>query len=136
MKLSDIRAALDSLGREPSKSLGQNFLHDQNIARAIVAAVDPQPGDHLVEIGPGLGALTEFALDSGATVTAIEKDGALAEFLRDRFPGRGLEVVHADALDFDLRALWPRRPVKILGNLPYYVSSQLIFHFTGAALAG
>ncbi len=131
MKLSEIRAALDSLGREPSKSLGQNFLHDQNIAKAIVASVDPQPGDHLVEIGPGLGALTEFALDSGATVTAIEKDGALAAFLRNRFAGRDLEVVHADALEFDLRALWPRRPVKILGNLPYYVSSQLIFHFTG-----
>ena len=132
MKLSDIRSALDSLGREPSKSLGQNFLHDQNIARAIVAAIDPQPGDHLVEIGPGLGALTEFALESGATVTAIEKDGALAEFLRDRFADRGLEVVHADALDFDLRSLWPRRPVKVLGNLPYYISSQLIFHFTSA----
>jgi 16S rRNA (adenine1518-N6/adenine1519-N6)-dimethyltransferase len=131
VKLSDIRSALDSLGRAPSKSLGQNFLHDQNIAKAIVAAVDPQPGDHLVEIGPGLGALTEFALDSGATVTAIEKDGILADFLRDRFAGRGLEVVHGDALDFDLRTLWPRRPVKILGNLPYYVSSQLIFHFTG-----
>lgn len=131
MKLSDIRTALDSLGREPSKSLGQNFLHDQNIAKAIVAAIDPGPGDHLVEIGPGLGALTGFALDSGATVTAIEKDGVLAEFLREQFAGRGLEVVHADALDFDLRTLWPRRPVKVLGNLPYYVSSQLIFHFTG-----
>ena len=132
MKLSDIRSALDSLGREPSKSLGQNFLHDRNIAKAIVAAIEPGPGDHLVEIGPGLGALTEFALDSGATVTAIEKDGVLAEFLRNRFAGRGLDVVHADALDFDLRTLWPRQPVKILGNLPYYVSSQLIFHFTSA----
>ena len=132
MKLSDIRAALDSLGREPSKSLGQNFLHDQNVARAIVAEIDPRPGERLVEIGPGLGALTGFALDSGASVTAIEKDGVLAEFLRDRFRGRDLEVVHADALEFDLRTLWPRQPVKILGNLPYNVSSQLIFHFTSA----
>lgn len=132
MKLSDIRAALDSLGREPSKSLGQNFLHDQNVARAIVAEIDPQPGERLIEIGPGLGALTGFALDSGASVTAIEKDGVLADFLRDRFRGRDLEVIHADALEFDLRTLWPRQPVKILGNLPYNVSSQLIFHFTSA----
>ena len=132
MKLSDLRAALDSLGREPSKSLGQNFLHDQNVARAIVADIDPQPGERIVEIGPGLGALTGFALDSGASVTAIEKDGVLAEFLRDRFRGRDLEVIHADALDFDLRTLWPRQPVKILGNLPYNISSQLIFHFTSA----
>ena len=130
MKLSDIRVALDSLGREPSRSLGQNFLHDQNVARAIVAEIDPQPGEHVVEIGPGLGALTEFVLEAGASVTAIEKDGVLAEFLRDRFRGRNLEVIHADALDFDLRTLWPRQPVKILGNLPYYVSSQLIFRFT------
>ncbi len=132
MKLSDIRAALDSLGREPSKSLGQNFLHDQNVARAIVADIDPQPGERIIEIGPGLGALTGFALDSGASVTAIEKDGVLAEFLRDRFRGRDLEVIHADALEFDLRTLWPRQPVKILGNLPYNISSQLIFHFTSA----
>lgn len=132
MKLSDIRAALAALGREPSRSLGQNFLHDQNVARAIVAEIDPRPGEHLVEIGPGLGALTEFALETGASVTAIEKDGAMAEFLRDHFRGRDLEVIHADALEFDLRTLWSRQPVKILGNLPYYVSSQLIFHFTEA----
>ena len=132
MNLSDIRAALDSLGREPSKSLGQNFLHDQNVARAIVAEIDPRPGERIVEIGPGLGALTGFVLDSGASVTAIEKDGVLADFLRERYRGRDLEVIHADALDFDLRSLWPRQPVKILGNLPYNVSSQIIFHFTSA----
>ncbi len=129
MTLSDIRHALDSLGRAPVKSLGQNFLHDQNLARAIVGQIEPQAGDCIVEIGPGLGALTEHLLESGAEVLALEKDGALAEHLREHFRGRRLEVRHGDALDFDLRTLWPRQPVKIIGNLPYYVSSQLIFHF-------
>lgn len=131
MKLSVIRATLDELGLAPSKSLGQNFLHDQNLARWIVAQLDAQPGDHLVEIGPGLGALTENALATGATLTALEKDGRLAAFLRERFAGvePRCRVIHGDALDFDVRTLWPRQPVKVFGNLPYYVSTPLLFHF-------
>lgn len=134
MKLSAIRSALAELGLAPSKSLGQNFLHDQNLARWIVAQLDAQPGDELVEIGPGLGALTATALETGATLTALEKDGRLAGFLRERFAGESrCRVVHADALDFDVRTLWPRRPVKVFGNLPYYVSTPLLFHFTSPA---
>lgn len=134
MKLSTIRSTLDELGLAPSKSLGQNFLHDQNLARWIVAQLDAQPEDHLVEIGPGLGALTAIALETGATLTGLEKDGRLAAFLRERFAHEPrCRVLHGDALDFDVRALWPRQPVKVFGNLPYYVSTPLLFHFTSPA---
>ena len=134
MKLSDIRAALAELDLAPSKTLGQNFLHDQNLARWIVAQLEAGPGDELVEIGPGLGALTAAALEVGAPLTALEKDGRLADFLTRRFAGQqNFRVVHGDALDFDVRALWPQRPVKVFGNLPYYVSTPLLFHFTSPA---
>jgi 16S rRNA (adenine1518-N6/adenine1519-N6)-dimethyltransferase len=130
VKLSAIRAALDELALAPSKSLGQNFLHDQNLARWIVAQLDARPGDQLVEIGPGLGALTGAALETGAALTALEKDGRLAGFLREKFAGQErFRIEHMDALDFDVRTLWPRQPVKVFGNLPYYVSTPLLFHF-------
>lgn len=120
----------------PSKTLGQNFLHDPNLARALVAHLDPRPGETLVEIGPGLGALTGPALASPAAgLTVIEKDGRLAAHLRERFAGEvndgRLTVVHGDALEFDPRTLWPRQPVAVFGNLPYYVTTPLLFHFTG-----
>ena len=87
MKLSVIKSNLDHLGVRPSKSLGQNFLHDQNLAAWIVSQLELQPGDHVVEIGPGLGALTEHLVSRGAAVTLIEKDGRLAGFLKERFAG-------------------------------------------------
>ena len=104
---------------QPTKSLGQNFLHDQNLAEWIVAQSGLEPGDAWVELGPGLGALTEFALAKSPRGFAIEKDGRLAEFLKERFPA--LEILHADATDFDVRDLFARGPVKVLGNLPYYI---------------
>jgi len=129
MKLSTIQASLDQLGMEPTRSLGQNFLHDQNLADWIVAQLKLQPDEAWVELGPGLGALTEFALARSQNGIVIEKDGRLAAFLHDRFPA--LEIVHGDASEFDVRDLFARGPVKVLGNLPYYVSSQILFGFTG-----
>lgn len=128
MKLSTITASLADLGMQPSKSLGQNFLHDQNLADWIVAQLKLKPGEAWMELGPGLGALTEFALQRSTNGLVLEKDGRLADFLRTRFPD--LEVIHGDASDFDVRELFARGPVKILGNLPYYVSSQILFGFT------
>jgi 16S rRNA (adenine1518-N6/adenine1519-N6)-dimethyltransferase len=130
MKLSEIDATLREIRVSPVKTLGQNFLHDRNLARWIVEKAALTAEDYVVEIGPGLGALTEFILDSGARVLAIEKDQRLVEFLRRRFAGARLEIVHADALDFDVRALFAERRVKLLGNLPYYISSQLLLKFT------
>ena len=83
-----------------------------------------------MEVGPGLGALTEFALASGARVLAIEKDARLADFVRQRFPTERLEVLHGDALDFDVRQLFAQPRVKFIGNLPYNISSQLLLRFT------
>lgn len=131
MKLSTIQSTLAELDLRPSKSLGQNFLHDQNLAEWIVAQLDLKPEDHLVEIGPGLGALTEFALKRCGSATLIEKDGRLAEFLRSRFASETrVEILHVDALDFDVRRLFPKAPVKVLGNLPYYVTTPILFAFT------
>ena len=85
--------------------------------------------DFVVEIGPGLGAITEPLLATGARVLAIEKDGRLADFLRYRFANRRLEIMHGDALEFDVKRLFPAGPVKLLGNLPYYASTQLLLRY-------
>jgi len=128
MKLSTIQQTLGELKMQPSKTLGQNFLHDQNLASWIVAQLNLTAENHLVEVGPGLGALTEYALQQCGSATLIEKDGRLASYLTERFKGRA-EVVHQDALEFDVRTLFPKGPIKLLGNLPYYVTSPLLFAF-------
>jgi 16S rRNA (adenine1518-N6/adenine1519-N6)-dimethyltransferase len=129
MKLSEIAATLREIGVSPVKSLGQNFLHDRNLAKWIVDQANIGPNDFVVEVGPGLGALTELALANAAGVLAIEKDKRLVQFLREKFQGHALEVVHGDALEFDTRTLYAQPKVKFLGNLPYYISSQLLMKF-------
>ena len=128
MKLSTITSTLAQMGMKPTRSLGQNFLHDQNLADWIVAQLGLKAGEAWLELGPGLGALTEFALARSANGLLIEKDGRMVGFLQERFPG--VEIVHGDATEFDVRELFARGPVKVLGNLPYYVSSQILFQFT------
>ena len=129
MKLSEIIATLREIQVSPVKSLGQNFLHDRNLARWIVDQANIGPADFIVEIGPGLGALTELLLAKEARVLAIEKDKRLVKFLRDKFQSDRLEIVHGDALEFDARVLYAQPKVKLLGNLPYYISSQLLIKF-------
>src|SRR5438876_2307023 len=129
MKLSEIRATLKEIGVWPAKALGQNFLHDQNLARWTVDQAQITPADYVIEIGPGLGALTRFLLEKGAYVLAIEKDARLAKFLRSRFSDERLEIVNADALQFDPRVLFAHRCVKLIGNLPYNISSPLLLKF-------
>src|SRR5881628_2262536 len=129
MKLSEIRTTLRETQLSPAKTLGQNFLHDQNLARWIVDQAQITPDDYVVEIGPGLGALTRFILEKGAHVLAIEKDARLAGFLRAHFPNQRLEIVNSDALKFDSRSLFAQRSVKLLGNLPYNISSALLLKF-------
>jgi len=89
MKLSEIDGTLREIRVTPIKTLGQNFLHDGNLARWIIEKLELGPDDYAVEIGPGLGALTSLALQSGGRVLAIEKDARLANFLRKRL--RSLE---------------------------------------------
>src|SRR5438552_6001987 len=131
MNLSQIRAALDSAGVRPAKKLGQNFLHDQNLARWIVQQAQISPEDFVLEIGPGLGALTSETLKRGARLLALEKDARLANFLREKFHDPRFELHYCDALDFDTRILFAERNVKVIGNLPYYIASQLLFRFVG-----
>ena len=129
MKLSDIRTALREIRLSPAKRLGQNFLHDQNLARWIIDQAHITPDDYVVEIGPGLGALTRLILEKGAHVLAIEKDARLADFLRAHFRHDRLEILNMDALKFDSRSLFAHRTVKLLGNLPYNISSALLLRF-------
>jgi len=129
MKLSDLRATLQEIHVSPVKTLGQNFLHDQNLARWIVDQAQITSDDYVLEIGPGLGALTKLLLEKGARVLAIEKDPRLANFLRERVAHERLEIVNFDALKFDARILFSHRRVKLLGNLPYNISSQLLLKF-------
>lgn len=128
MKLSEIQTTLRELNAQPTKSLGQNFLHDKNLASWIVAQAQIGPHDRWLEIGPGLGALTDIALQQSPYGTLLEKDDRLIPFLQNRYPQ--LRVIHADAARFDVRELLPQGPMKVFGNLPYYVSSQILFNFT------
>jgi 16S rRNA (adenine1518-N6/adenine1519-N6)-dimethyltransferase len=129
MKLSDIRTTLQEIRVSPVKTLGQNFLHDQNLARWIVDQAQVTSDDYVLEIGPGLGALTRLLLEKGARVLAIEKDTRLANFIRERFRHERLEILNIDALKFDARVLFLHRRVKLLGNLPYNISSALLLKF-------
>jgi 16S rRNA (adenine1518-N6/adenine1519-N6)-dimethyltransferase len=129
MKLSAIRATLKEIGVWPAKALGQNFLHDQNLARWMVNQANITAENYVVEIGPGLGALTRFILEKGAHVLAIEKDARLANFLRENFRGEQFEILNIDALKFDPRILFAQREVKLIGNLPYNISSPLLSKF-------
>ena len=129
MNLSQIRTALAQAGIRPAKKLGQNFLHDQNLARWIIQQGQITGEDFVLEIGPGLGALSGEIVQRGARLLALEKDARLVDFLREKFADSKCEIRHCDALDFDTRTLFAERNVKGVGNLPYYVASQLLLHF-------
>jgi 16S rRNA (adenine1518-N6/adenine1519-N6)-dimethyltransferase len=129
MKISEIRSTLHKLEAAPRKSLGQNFLHDSNLASWIVGKLELTPADHVVEIGSGLGALTAELERLGVSATLLEKDRAFAKFLLNRYNNGRMEIIEGDALEYDTRLDFLRQPVKVLGNLPYYMSSALLFHF-------
>jgi 16S rRNA (adenine1518-N6/adenine1519-N6)-dimethyltransferase len=129
VKLSEIRSTLREIRVAPVQTLGQNFLHDQNVARWIVDQAEIDSSDYVVEIGPGLGALTEFVLAKGGHVLAIEKDARLVDFLRTQFASERLKVLHIDALEFDPRTLFAQPRAKLIGNLPYNIASQLLISF-------
>lgn len=112
-------------GHRPRKRFGQNFLADAHYATRIVDAIDPRPGDNLVEIGPGLAALTGTLIERTGRISAIEIDRDLAARLRERFTPDQLSLHEADALAFDF-ALGD--DLRVVGNLPYNISSPLLFH--------
>ncbi|MBF6025849.1 16S rRNA (adenine(1518)-N(6)/adenine(1519)-N(6))-dimethyltransferase RsmA [Lysobacter niastensis] len=116
---------------EPAKKhLGQHFLHERGIINKIVQAVDPQPGDRLVEIGPGQGAITFPLLDRHGELTVIEFDRDLIFPLTEAARAHGtLEVIHRDVLAVDFTALTGGEgQIRLVGNLPYNLSSPILFH--------
>ena len=128
-KKSGTVGTLREINVTPVKSLGQNFLHDRNLARWIVDQLAAGAGDYVVEIGPGLGALTQYLVETGAQVLALEKDHRLANYLRSRFSADAFEVRHVDALEFNVSSLFTKPIAKLIGNLPYYISSQVLLKF-------
>lgn len=136
-----LRATLARYGLAPRKSLGQNFLIDANLRDKIVAAAAPEPGDLLVEVGPGPGTLTLPLIAAGAALLAVEADRGLAAVLRDRLPpGAKAQVIAQDILGLNLAEAaaangWAGRPAVAVGNLPYYITTPVIFHLLDTALA-
>ena len=124
------------LGHRARKRFGQNFLHDEFVIDGIVSAINPQVGENLVEIGPGLGALTEPVAREVDHLSVVELDRDLAERLRNHPTlAKKLTVHEGDAMKFDFTALASEKPLRIFGNLPYNVSTPLMFHlfsFAGA----
>ncbi|MFC1750439.1 16S rRNA (adenine(1518)-N(6)/adenine(1519)-N(6))-dimethyltransferase RsmA [Pseudomonadota bacterium] len=118
-------------GHRARKRFGQNFLHDQNVIQRIVSSVNPQPGQRLVEIGPGLGAITELLLDASGQLDVVELDRDLVERLEKRFGGNERFRIHSgDALKFDFFSLMGEdgEKLRVVGNLPYNISTPLLFH--------
>jgi 16S rRNA (adenine1518-N6/adenine1519-N6)-dimethyltransferase len=142
MKLSDMKGVLAAQGIQLTKSLGQNFLHDANQLRRIVTAADLKRTDRVLEIGPGLGPLTELLVEQAGEVLAIEKDARLVEALKQRFgagqaghlslPGLKtggtpvLRLVHDDALEYLKRGARDWSEWKLVANLPFSVASAIL----------
>jgi 16S rRNA (adenine1518-N6/adenine1519-N6)-dimethyltransferase len=144
MTLTEMRQRLESRDIQLTKSLGQNFLHDGNQLRRIVAAGAVESTDRVLEIGPGLGPLTALLLEKAAGVLAIEKDARLVAVLRERFPafavaagaaaaeGTAGELLHADALEWLQENPRDWSGWKLVANLPYSVGSPILVELAEA----
>ncbi len=127
---SEIRRLLERIGVAPQKSMGQNFLTERSTAESIVSELAPQSQDVVVEIGPGVGALTHCLVGRVRRLILVEFDQKLAGFLRGQFAGdSSVEVEYMDAVRFDLRALFSEGPVKLIGNLPYSCAGEIMRRF-------
>ena len=124
MKLTDMRALLDQRDIQLTKSLGQNFLHDKHQLERIADAGEVTKADKVLEIGPGLGPLTELLLERAGEVLAIEMDLRLVDVLRERFPN--LNLLHGDALEYIRREPRDWTDWKLVANLPYSVASPIL----------
>jgi len=119
----------------PRKRFGQNFLTDQIVLHDIIRAIDPQPDDTMVEIGPGLAAMTRLLLDSLRQLHVVELDRDLVARLKKNFDPARLIVHEGDALQFDFSSIPvpPGKKLRVVGNLPYNISSPLLFHLADIA---
>ncbi|MCK4841638.1 MAG: 16S rRNA (adenine(1518)-N(6)/adenine(1519)-N(6))-dimethyltransferase RsmA [Methylococcales bacterium] len=123
------------MAHKARKRFGQNFLHDHNIIYSILANIQARKGEHWVEIGPGLGAITEPLLQENVTLDVVELDRDLVKILDERFSSRPNFTIHSDdALNFDFSTLAkPDEKLRIIGNLPYNISTPLLFHLLKSA---
>jgi len=116
-------------GHRARKRFGQNFLHDENVIQRIIQSVNPKAGDNIVEIGPGLGALTELLFEASDNINVVELDRDLVERLTKRFgDNQNFHIHSADALKFDFSSLATNKKIRVVGNLPYNISTPLLFH--------
>lgn len=119
---------LRQYGLEAKKSLGQNFLFDENVLRRIVAAAELQPGDAVLEIGPGLGALTKLLAATAVSLVAVELDQRFLPILRQQLaPYANVQLVHGDILAQQPRH-WFSGPYKVVANVPYYITGAILRH--------
>lgn len=121
MKPTELHEILNSLQIRPRKGLSQNFLIDSNIARKIISTLDPKK--KVLEIGPGLGALTQILLEQGFRVTAVEKDRKISEYLRNRFTD--LDLYEEDFLSWDFHHL-AEGDAQVVSNLPYHITTPIL----------
>jgi 16S rRNA (adenine1518-N6/adenine1519-N6)-dimethyltransferase len=126
--MNSVRATLREYDIRPRKSLGQSFLEDMHMIRRIAALADPKGEGTIVEIGAGLGMLTEELAKRAARVIALEIDPRLVSVLRNRFAGRpGVEIVSGDVLEYDFSATREGGGIKVVGNIPYHISTPILF---------
>jgi 16S rRNA (adenine1518-N6/adenine1519-N6)-dimethyltransferase len=126
--MTSVRKMLVQYDIHPRKRLGQSFLGDMNIIRRIVALAEPAGNETVVEIGAGLGFMTEELAKKGGRVIAIEVDPRLVAVLRERFIGQDrVEVVQTDVLKYDFSSACSGERIKVVGNIPYHISSPILF---------
>lgn len=124
---------LERHGLKPNKALGQHFVVDPNTIDRIVRISEVREGDHVVEVGPGLGALTVGLAETGAKVTVVEIDGDLIPIIREQTVGMNVDVVHADALEVDWADLLGDKTWHLVANLPYNVGTPLLLDLLDTA---
>lgn len=118
---------LKAFGLRASKRLGQNFLIEPGVVRAIVESAELEPGEHVLEIGPGIGTLTQGLAEAGAQVTAVELDKRLPDVLAETLRGyENVKIIQGDVLKVDLREIMGDEPFKVVANLPYYITTPII----------
>jgi 16S rRNA (adenine1518-N6/adenine1519-N6)-dimethyltransferase len=126
--MNSVRKALARYDIRPRKRFGQSFLEDQNVIRRIAALVGATENETVVEIGAGLGSLTAELARSAGRVIALEIDPRLVSALRDRFAGDGrVEIVPGDVLAYDFSSALPGGRIKVVGNIPYHISTPILF---------
>lgn len=132
MNLSELQSLLKRFDLTPSRKLGQSFLVDTGASQWIASQLRVGPDDCVIEVGPGFGALTEHLAGKCRRLILVEADGRLARYLAEKYGPLGVEVVHADATEYDVRPLFLEGSVKFIGNLPYSVGNTILERFLDA----